>query len=310
MPADIRFPLERANGVQIVKTAAALARAGARTHAAACARATRARRPRSSPSTASRPHPGLRVRRLQRAAPPRLLRAAARVASSPAPPWPPGPPCAAARWCFTRDLQLADVLLRAARRAARRLRGARGGGAHVRASAAALYGTAEKADPAQGGAPARAARGACGAGAAAVVTTTAGIRDSFAEALRRARRACTWCPNGCDVPPTARSPACPTASRRASSTRASSIPGRAWTCWWRRWRAVPRGAARDPGRDRRARRTPRACARSCDACGLAARMEMPGTCPRRAWRTSCARARGGGGAVPAHGHDASGTPRP
>ena len=28
IPADIRFPLERANGVQIVKTAAALARGG------------------------------------------------------------------------------------------------------------------------------------------------------------------------------------------------------------------------------------------------------------------------------------------
>ena len=31
MPADVRFPLERANGVQIVKTAAALVRAGAPT---------------------------------------------------------------------------------------------------------------------------------------------------------------------------------------------------------------------------------------------------------------------------------------
>ena len=31
VPADIRFPLERANGVQIVKTAAALSGAGART---------------------------------------------------------------------------------------------------------------------------------------------------------------------------------------------------------------------------------------------------------------------------------------
>jgi len=29
IPADVRFPLERANGVQIVKTAAALSRAGA-----------------------------------------------------------------------------------------------------------------------------------------------------------------------------------------------------------------------------------------------------------------------------------------
>ena len=31
VPADVRFPLERANGIQIVKTAAALARAGAAT---------------------------------------------------------------------------------------------------------------------------------------------------------------------------------------------------------------------------------------------------------------------------------------
>ena len=37
MPADVRFPLERANGVQIVKTAAALAARG-RAHDAARAR--------------------------------------------------------------------------------------------------------------------------------------------------------------------------------------------------------------------------------------------------------------------------------
>ncbi len=64
VPADIRFPLERANGVQIVKTAAALSGAGARTTLL-----VRQSDPRPTPEILAlygvAPHPGLHVRRLQ-----------------------------------------------------------------------------------------------------------------------------------------------------------------------------------------------------------------------------------------------------
>ena len=64
VPADIRFPLERANGVQIVKTAAALSGAGARTTLV-----VRQSDPRPTSEILALfgvvPHPGLRVRRLK-----------------------------------------------------------------------------------------------------------------------------------------------------------------------------------------------------------------------------------------------------
>ena len=63
VPADIRFPLERANGVQIVKTAAALSGAGARTTLL-----VRQSDPRPTSDILALfgvdPHPCLRVRRL------------------------------------------------------------------------------------------------------------------------------------------------------------------------------------------------------------------------------------------------------
>jgi hypothetical protein len=62
--ADIRFPLERANGVQIVKTAAALARAGSRVRLV-----VRRSDPRPTPEVLAlfgvEPHPCLEVRRLR-----------------------------------------------------------------------------------------------------------------------------------------------------------------------------------------------------------------------------------------------------
>ena len=243
VPADIRFPLERANGVQIVKTAAALAARG-RAHDAARARtATRGRPPRSWPSTAWRRSPacacgGLRVRPPPRARSRcRALRFLGRA--RPRRAW---PRCAAARVVFTRDLQLADLLLRAARGAGPRgVRGARGGGAHVPASAARLYGTGEAADPRKA-ARLRRARGAGVAAApAASWPPPPGIRDTLHRGVRargarvardpeRLRRA-----RGPRVPRPRRR-----RRRRASSTRASSIRGRASTCWWRPWRGARR----------------------------------------------------------------------
>ena len=114
IPADVRFPLERANGVQIVKTAAALSRAGAL--------ATLLVRD-SDPRTTDEILPlfgiapgGLHVRRLavlHRRGSFRVPRAAflARAVAA----------CLAALHrgavVFTRDLQLADLLLTLRRRA-------------------------------------------------------------------------------------------------------------------------------------------------------------------------------------------------
>ena len=109
MPADIRFPLPRANGVQIVKTAAALARAG--THTTLLVRQSD---PRPTDEILAlygvAPHQHLEVRRLPVSHRTRLLRAP--------PPHVPRArprrrPCAGRRAAvvYTRDLQLADLLL-------------------------------------------------------------------------------------------------------------------------------------------------------------------------------------------------------
>ena len=197
IPADIRFPLERANGVQVVKTAAALARDGA------CVRLlVRRSDPRPTPEVLALyglgPHPCLEVRRLGvghrrgRFALPRasfLARAAAAgfVAGR------------RDAVVFTRDLQLADLLLR--------LPAAGRGPVVYEAHAVeslmylergALYGTAQAADPAKAariaGREERVWRRAAG-----FVTTTAGIRDTFVE-RHGGREAVRVIPNGCDVP--------------------------------------------------------------------------------------------------------------
>jgi glycosyltransferase involved in cell wall biosynthesis len=196
--ADIRFPLERANGVQIVKTAAALARAGSRVRLV-----VRRSDPRPTPEVLAlfgvEPHPGLEVRRLRvlhRRGSFFLPRGSflARAAAA---------GLAARRrgaTVFTRDLQLADLLLRLPA-------GGRGRvvyEAHAVESTmylerGTLYGTSETADP---GKAARIARREerVWKRAAGFVATTAGIRDAFAE-RHGARRGVRVVPNGCDVPP-------------------------------------------------------------------------------------------------------------
>jgi glycosyltransferase involved in cell wall biosynthesis len=193
IPADIRFPLERASGVQIVKTAAAMARAGAR-----ATLLVRRSDPRSTQEILAlygeRPDPSLTVRRLgvfHRPGSFRLPRATFLLRA------------AAAAWAattrgasvFTRDLQLADLLLRLGR-------GSIVYEAHAVESLmygerGALYGTAQAADPAKqqrlAEREARVWRRAAG-----FVTTTAGIRDSLAEAYGPRERV-RVVPNGCDV---------------------------------------------------------------------------------------------------------------
>ena len=197
--ADIRFPMQRANGVQTVKTAAALARGGARTRLL-----VRHSDPR--PTAELLPLFGLdgsqglevvRLRVLHRAGAFHLPRAVFLARAL----------LAGARWMrggglvFTRDLQLADLLLR--------LRGRRGAlvyEAHaveavMYAERGALYGTGERPDAAK--AERLRAREHCvWRKADAVVTTTAGIRDSFGEAFGPRPRV-QVVPNGCDPPPLA-----------------------------------------------------------------------------------------------------------
>ena len=196
--ADIRFPLERANGVQIVKTAAALARAGSRVRLV-----VRRSDPRPTPEVLAlfgvEPHPGLEVRRLRvlhRRGSFILPRGSflARAAAA---------GLAARRrgaTVFTRDLQLADLLLRLpAGGRGRLVYEAHAVESTMYLERGTLYGTSETADE---GKAARIARREerVWKRAAGFVATTAGIRDAFAE-RHGARRGVRVVPNGCDVPP-------------------------------------------------------------------------------------------------------------
>ncbi|HEV8255103.1 MAG TPA: glycosyltransferase [Vicinamibacteria bacterium] len=200
IPADIRFPLERANGVQIVKTAAALARAGART--------TLIVRHSDDRPTAEilegygvSPDARLTVRRLSvlhrrgSFALPRasfLLRAWVSLLRRP-----PG------AVVFTRDLQLADLLLRLPGRP-RLVYEAHAVESLLYAERGAIYGTAERPRPRKAARIAARERRVWRR-AAAIVTTTAGIRDSFAG-LHGTRARARVIPNGCDVPSDRRFP--------------------------------------------------------------------------------------------------------
>jgi glycosyltransferase involved in cell wall biosynthesis len=195
MPADIRFPLERANGVQIVKTAAALSGAGARTTLL-----VRQSDPRPTSDILAlfgvEEHPCLRVRRLgvlhRRGAfvlPRASFLARATLALLPA--------LRRRAVVFTRDLQLADVLLRLPG-SPRVVYEAHAVEALMYAERGALYGTSERPNPRKRARlSAREARVWRRAGA--VVTTTAGIRDTFAEAYGT-REGVRVVPNGCDPP--------------------------------------------------------------------------------------------------------------
>jgi len=194
MPADIRFPLERANGVQIVKTAAALARGG---HATTLL--VRKSDPRETAEILAlygiAADARLRVRRLAvghragRFALPRLRFLARATAASLA---------ALQRGdvVLTRDLQLADALLSLG--GARVVYESHAVEALLYRERAAIYGTAEPTSEAKARRLERRERRVWQR-AAGIVTTTAGIRSSF-EAAFGPRARTRVIPNGCDVP--------------------------------------------------------------------------------------------------------------
>ena len=194
MAADVRFPLERANGVQIVKTAAALTRAGA-----AATLLVRDSDPRPTdeilPLFGVAPG-GLRVRRLavghRRGSflLPRAAFLARALAAS----------LAALRRgavVFTRDLQLADLLL-SLRRRARVVYEAHAVESILYGERGALYGTPDQPHPGKA-ARLRRREARVWRRARALVTTTAGIRDTFTEQFG-ARAGVSVIGNGCDVP--------------------------------------------------------------------------------------------------------------
>jgi glycosyltransferase involved in cell wall biosynthesis len=199
VPADIRFPLQRANGVQTVKTAAALARAGLRIRLL-----VRRSDPRPTPEVlalygldaASAALPEVRrLRVLHRAGAftlPRACFLAQAVAAS-------------ALWMrrggvvFTRDLQLADLLLRLPGRGGPLVYEAHAVEALMYGERGRLYGTGERPDPRKA-ARLRAREQRVWTRAEGIVTTTAGIRDSLGEAFGTRARVCVV-PNGCDAPP-------------------------------------------------------------------------------------------------------------
>ena len=195
MLADIRFPLERANGVQIIKTAAALARAGCETTLV-----VRDSDPRPTPEIlalyAIEDVPLLHVKRLSvghRAgafALPRLRFLAQATALSLR-------ELSAGALVFTRDLQLADALL-VMKTGARVFYEAHAVEALLYRERPKIYGTNERVS--EGKARRLGRREArVWTRAAGFVTTTSGIRDTFGAAYG-ARGATSVIPNGCDVP--------------------------------------------------------------------------------------------------------------
>lgn len=193
--ADIRFPLERANGVQIVKTAAALARAGHRTTLV-----VRQSDPRETAEILSLygvlADERLLVRRIAvghhrgRLALPRLLylaRAAAMALIA----------LREGAVVFTRDLQLADALLGLLRRA-RLVYESHAVEALLYRERAAIYATSEPTRESKARRLERRERRVWQR-AAGFVATTAGIRQSF-EAAYGSRGRIRVIPNGCDVP--------------------------------------------------------------------------------------------------------------
>jgi glycosyltransferase involved in cell wall biosynthesis len=197
IPADIRFPLERANGVQIVKTAAALARGGVPTTLL-----VRQSDPRNTEEILALfgvgAMPLLAVERLRvfhqtgvsaQARACFLARAAARASLE----------LLRGSCVFTRDLQLADWLLAQPRIAPNRVcYEAHAVEALMYAERGSLYGTSETPRSRKvqrlAGRERRVWRRAAG-----LVTTTRGIHDTFTASYgERARTAVI--PNGCDVP--------------------------------------------------------------------------------------------------------------
>lgn len=201
IPADIRFPLERANGVQIVKTASALARAGA-----SVTLVVRASDPRPTPGILALyglpPNERLAVRRLAVGhrqgsfAFPRALFLAQTVSLAVA-------ALARGALVYTRDLQLADALL-GLRRRARVGYEAHAVEAVLYRERGTIYGTGETPSETKARRLAR-REGRVWRRAACFVATTAGIRDAFAESYG-ARPRVHVVPNGCDLPADGRFP--------------------------------------------------------------------------------------------------------
>ncbi len=194
MPADIRFPLARANGVQIVKTAAALARAGIQTTLM-----VRQSDPRPTEEILElygvAPLPALEIRRLpvlHRTGSYTLPRVAFLARTTAA--------IAAARGqlVFTRDLQLADLLAGLGPVLSPVVYEAHAVESLLYAERGQIYGTDERPKPRKARRlqkrEARVWRRAAG-----IVTTTQGIRENF-EAAWGQRRNVAVVPNGCDVP--------------------------------------------------------------------------------------------------------------
>ena len=196
MAADVRFPLERANGVQIVKTAAALAGRGVETTLV-----VRQSDPRPTDEILGlfgvRPSPTLRVRRLQVghrrgwSALPRVAFLARTVLVARA-------ALARAETVFTRDLQLADVLLALPRRGGRVVYEAHAVESVMYRERGALYGRTEVASDRKAE-RLRRREERVWKRADGFVATTAGIRDSFTE-LFGERGPWAVVPNGSDVP--------------------------------------------------------------------------------------------------------------
>jgi len=195
IPADVRFPLERANGVQIVKTADALARAGLQTTLL-----VRRSDPRPTAEVLAlyglEARPGLRVERLVRHRAgshhgPRfafLARAALVCARA----------LGRGARVLTRDLQLAELLLLLPSARRRLVYEAHAVEALMYQERGALYGTGERPSPRKQARLERRERRVWRQ-AAGIVTTTAGIRDSFRE-RHGPRGPVRVIPNGCDVP--------------------------------------------------------------------------------------------------------------
>src|SRR5688572_2356141 len=194
IPADVRFPLERANGVQVVKTAAALAGLGVPTTLL-----VRRSDPRSTAEILSLygvSGAGLVVRRFfafHRTGAfrvPRmafLLRAAAASLSA----------LGRGAVVFTRDLQLADLLLRARGRA-RVVYESHAVESVLYEERGQVYGTGEAPRAKKALRLRRREERVCRR-AAAVITTTTGIASSLREAFGPRERVAVI-PNGCDLP--------------------------------------------------------------------------------------------------------------
>jgi glycosyltransferase involved in cell wall biosynthesis len=238
VPADVRFPLERANGIQIVKTGGGRWPARGR----GTTLLVRASDPRPTDEVLALygvgPHPGLEVRRLgvrhrrgARALPRVvfLARAAAAALAS----------LRRGEAVFTRDLQLAEMLVRL-RRIARGpvVYEAHAVEALMYGERGALYGTGEASRPRKVHRLERRER-TVWRRAHGFVATTEGIRAAFEAAHGPRGGGTRVIPNGCDVPADRGFPGLPRRRRRGCCTRASSIRGRAWTSWSRPWPRCP-----------------------------------------------------------------------